>query len=60
MPPGHYLMIGDNRDNSADGRYWGFVPEANLVGRAAANLVQLGPAALRRADVEPHRRSSIE
>jgi len=48
IPPDAYYVLGDNRSASRDSRYWGFVPGANIVGRAdnilyAENPARIGP-----------------
>ena len=42
VPSGHYFVMGDNRDDSSDSRYWGFVPQENIVGRPLLIYFSMG------------------
>ena len=45
VPPGHYFVMGDNRDNSQDSRYWGFLPRENVKGKALVMYWSYDPEA---------------
>jgi signal peptidase I len=50
VPAGHYFVLGDNRDESSDSRYWGFVPRENIIGRPLLIYWSMRSTAEDRAD----------
>ena len=50
VPPGSYFVLGDNRDDSDDSRYWGFVPQENIVGRPLVIYFSVGHSLASQAD----------
>ena len=53
VPPDHYFMMGDNRDNSQDSRYWGFMPRDYVKGQGALRVLLVRRGAARTVQQHP-------